>query len=152
MPSNGRSDDPKIQNSSQRPPTKWSWTIVNFWLDCLLFANFVSLIWVATIIRFIFPAASAAQGWTLWSHPLDTWMGLQFTLTATFALGVLVHLMLHWSWVCGVFLSRIWRRRRNPELPGDGTRTIYGVGLLIVLLNALGLLISAAALSIQSPP
>jgi hypothetical protein len=87
----------------------------------------------------------------LCGYTLDQWMELQFALTAVFAAGILVHLMLHWSWVCGVFFTRIWRHSMNAK-PGDGTRTIYGVGLMIVMLNVLGLLIAAAVLSIQAPP
>jgi hypothetical protein len=137
--------------SPPRAKSKFSWTMVNFWLDGTLLIVFLSLIWVTTIIRFIFPPASAAQGWMLWGYDVDAWMEWQFALTAVFSLGILVHLMLHWSWVCGVFFSRIWRRKKADAMPDDGTRTIYGVGLMIVLLNLLGLLIAAAVLGIQPP-
>ena len=131
--------------------SKWSWTILNFWLDCTLLVNFLVLVWVATVVRFVFPPATSAQGWMLWGYSINAWLQLQFALIASLSLGILVHLMLHWSWVCGVFFSRIWRRRTQAVKPDDGTRTIYGVGLMIVVLNVLGILIAAAALSIQSP-
>ena len=133
-----------------KPSKKWSRTIINFWLDCALLVNFLSLVWVATVIRFLFPPVSAARGWLLWGYGVDAWMSLQFALVATLTLGILLHLMLHWSWVCGVFFSQVWRRH-NHSVPNEGTRTIYGVGLMIILLNVLGLLIAAAALSIQAP-
>ena len=135
----------------RRPKAKWSWTLVNFSLDCTLLVVFLSLIWVTTVIRFIFPPASAAQGWLLWGYNIDVWMEWQFALTAIFAFGILVHLMLHWSWVCGVFFTRVWRRKGAISLPDDGTRTIYGVGLMIVVLNLLGLLTAAAVLSMRPP-
>ena len=150
-PSAGSSVPRQASPSSRRKQSKWSWTIINFWLDSLLLVVFLSLIWVSTVIRFVFPSASAAEGWLLWGYALDEWMALQYTLTAIFALGILLHLMLHWSWVCGVFFARIWRYSGSSK-PDDGTRTIYGVGLMIVVLNVLGLLIAAAVLSIQAPP
>ena len=134
-----------------RPKSKFSWTVFNFWLDSLLFVNFLALILVSTFVQFVFPPASEALGWVLWGYRLDDWMNLQFGLTAVFAFGILVHVMLHWSWVCGVFFSRVWRRQGRATVPDDGTRTIYGVGLMIVLLNVLGLLIAAAVLSVQAP-
>ena len=134
-----------------KPKSKWSWTLINFWLDSSLLINFLVLVWVSAVVRFVFPAASAASGWSLWNLSLDAWMNLQFFLTALLALGILVHIMLHWSWVCGVFFGKIWRSRSKSTLPDDGTRTIYGVGLMIVILHILGFLLAAAALSVQSP-
>lgn len=131
--------------------TKWPWTLINFWLDSALLLNFLALVWVSTVIRFVFPTASISAGWTLWNFSLDACMGLQFALLATFAFGILLHLMLHWSWVCGVLFGRILPKQPDTTLPDDGTRTIYGVGLMIVILNVLGVLIAAAALSIQAP-
>jgi hypothetical protein len=57
--------------------------------------------------------------------------------------------MLHWSWVCGVIAARISRNKKAKI--DDGTQTLYGVGLLIVILNVLGLATAAAALMIRSP-
>jgi hypothetical protein len=80
----------------------------------------------------------------------DQWTSLQFAMVAVLALGVLIHVMLHWSWVCGVVATRVARNKQAKF--DDGTQTLYGVGLLLVIFNLLGLAIAAAALSIQSPP
>jgi hypothetical protein len=126
-----------------------SWSLVNFWLDLVMSIEFLGLVLVSTIIRFVFPAASAAAGWTLWGRGIDDWMSLQFALVAVLAFSILVHLMLHWSWVCGVFFGKLWKRP-GKKLPEDGIRTIYGVGLMIVILNTMGLLIALAALMVRS--
>jgi hypothetical protein len=124
-------------------------TILNFLLDSLLLATFSVLVWSAVIVRFVFPPAYDARGWTLWNLSLDEWMNIQFGMVAILALGVLLHVMLHWSWVCGVIAARISRNKKAKI--DDGTQTLYGVGLLIVILNVLGLATAAAALMIRSP-
>ena len=67
-------------------------------------------------------------------------------------LEVLLHVMLHWPWVCGVIASR-WLQRPDGKKAkmDDGRRTLVGVGFMIFLLNCMGLGIAAAALMIQKP-
>ena len=143
-----RAPIPKTAATRRR---SFPWTLLNFWVDLALLVVFLGLLWVSVVVRFVFPAASAAAGWTLWGWTLDHWLQLQFGLLGVLTFGIVVHLMLHWSWVCGVFFGRIWRRHEAKPLPDDGTRTIYGVGFMIVLLNILGLLIAIATLSVQGP-
>ena len=124
-------------------------TLLNFLLDSLLLIAFSVLVWSAVIVRFVFPPATGTKGWLLWDLSYDQWISVQFTMVAILALGVLIHVMLHWSWVCGFVAARLGRGKKVKL--DDGTQTLYGVGLLIVILNVLGLAIAAAALSIQPP-
>lgn len=125
---------------------------INFWLDTLLLCGFVALVFFTTVIRFVFPAPREAAGWQLWSHPLDDWIYYQFVALAFLTFGVLVHVMLHWSWVCGMISSWLPRKADGSKKTlDDGTRTIAGVGLLVALLNVLGALVSLAALSVRAP-
>lgn len=127
-------------------------TMINFWLDSVLLVNFIVLVWVAVIVQFIFPPAENAAGYLLWGMSLSKFMEIQFGVLAVFFLGVVLHLMMHWSWVCGVIGSRLFRLKDGSKRSmDDGQRTILGVGLMIVLLNIMGLGIAAAALSIRSP-
>lgn len=132
--------------------SKWlSRTAVNFLVDCLLLLLFLTLVWTSVVVRFVFPTGTTASGWTLWGWGYDVWAAFQFNTICLLALAVLLHVMLHWSWVCGVVAARLPRANRKKALPDDGIRTIYGVATLIVIVNVLGLLLAAAALSIRPP-
>lgn len=127
-------------------------TLINFWLDLTLLILLLAGLWASFVIRFVFPPGTLADGWLLWGWTYDQWTDFRFLLICLFAMAVLVHVMLHWSWVCGVITSRLLRRRdgkrRNWD---DGTRTLYGVGLLVILFNILGLAFAAAVLTVQGP-
>jgi hypothetical protein len=127
----------------------WSWSDINLVLDMALLVAFVLLCIAAVIVRFVFPPGPAAKGWTLWGFDYDAWNGIQFGLLAALAVGILVHVMFHWSWVCNVLASRFLRSRSGKI--DDGLQTIYGVGLLIVLLNVIGITVAAAMLTIRGP-
>jgi hypothetical protein len=57
--------------------------------------------------------------------------------------------MLHWAWVCSVFATKVLRGR--SARPDEGMQTIWGVGLLIVVVNVIGLLLGLAYLMVQAP-
>ena len=109
---------------------------------------FTALCFAAVVVRFVFPPGPAAAGWTLWGFDYDAWGGIQFALVAILAGGILVHVMLHWSWVCNVVASRLAGRGARVD---DGLQTIYGVGLLIGLLLAVGTALAVATLTVKGP-
>lgn len=126
-------------------------TTVNFLLDCLLLLFFLALVWVTFVLRVAFPSATAASGYRLWGFSYDGWAGLQFSLLLVLLVAVLLHLMLHWSWVCGVIANRLPRLRGQKARVDDGNQTIYGVAALIVVFNVLGAALAVACLSVQAP-
>ena len=126
----------------------WSWSWINLLLDAVLLVAFTALCFVAVVVRFVFPPGPAAAGWTLWGLDYDAWGGIQFGLLAILACGILVHVMLHWSWVCNVIAGRLAGRGARVD---DGLQTIYGVGLLIGLLLSVGAALAAAVLTVQGP-
>lgn len=114
-----------------RAPGRISRTLVNFWLDGLLGVLFVKLCIIAVIVQFVFPPGVSARGASLWGMSYGQWCSLQFGVLAVLGLGVLLHVMLHWTWICSVLSKRVLGQK---EIPDDGIRTVYGVGLLICLL------------------
>ncbi|MCA9175254.1 MAG: DUF4405 domain-containing protein [Planctomycetales bacterium] len=127
-------------------------TLVNFWLDVFLLVVFLVDLWTSFVLRFLFPPGTAALGWELWGWGYDHWANVQFISQCVLGIGILVHVMLHWKWVCGVLTARILPHGRGEHHTwDDGIRTIVGVGFMIVLLNILGIAFAAAALTIQGP-
>jgi hypothetical protein len=125
-------------------------TMVNFVLDASLLAVAVAVLFNAAVLRFVFPAPSRSAGWTLWGYGYDAWANFQFALVALFGLAILLHVMLHWSWVCGVVVTRVLRNDSKSRVD-EGVQTLWGVGLLIVVVNVIGLLVGLAYLMIRSP-
>jgi hypothetical protein len=123
-------------------------TVVNFCLDVLLLAITVAVIWTTCALKFVFPPATRAGGWTLWGLDYDGWSDVQFGLLGAVALAILVHLMMHWNWVCSVIATRLLRRGGKVD---DGVQTLYGVGTLIALILATAGLLIAAQVMIRPP-
>ncbi len=134
--------------SHPRGPGRISKTLVNFWLDGLLGVMFVALCIAAVIVQFVFPPGIAARDWSLWGLSYGQWCSLQFGILAILGLGIVLHVMLHWTWVCSVFTKRVLGK---SDIPDDGIRTVYGVGLLIALLLIGAIAVGAAQMTIIQP-
>jgi len=127
---------------------KASRTLLNFWLDGALFVTTAFVLWVSVMMQAVFPPPTAAAGWRLWGLSFDQWRDVQFYGLCAAAVLVLEHVVLHWSWVCGVAAARIFRVRSRPD---EGSQALYGVGAFIVVLAvALGG-VMAAMLTVQQP-
>lgn len=126
--------------------------MLNFWLDVTMLVILSVTFWVSSIVRLVFPAGTLAAGWSLWGFSFDHWLDFSFVMQCIFALAVLVHVMLHWSWVCGLLASRVLRGREQAKRTwSDGERTLLGVCVLIALLIAMGAPLAAAMFTIRSP-
>ena len=134
--------------ASPPKPGRVSRTLVNFWLDVALGAVFVLLSTAAVIVPFVFPTGPATKGWTLWGMSFAQWCSIEFTLISLLGVGVLVHVMLHWTWVCSVLSKRVLGQ---DDIPDDGIRTVYGVGLLIGLLLFGAIIVGVAQMTIVAP-
>jgi hypothetical protein len=99
-----------------------------------LAALFVALAWLSTIVRFVFPPGQEAFRFRLWGSTIDDWREYQFAAFCGLSFLVVVHVTLHWNWVCSVTNTLIWKR---PAGKDNGARTLIGVGLLLLLLHLL---------------
>lgn len=126
-------------------------TVVNFLLDVLLLLVLMALVGSALVVRFVFPAGTAANGWLLWGLDYDEWASVQFVTLCAILLAILVHVMLHWSWVCNVIASRLFKLKGKDARPDEGSQTLYGVATLIAILLVLGAFLTLASLSVQGP-
>jgi hypothetical protein len=121
-------------------------TIVNFWLDCSLLLAFVALCWVSSVLQFVFPAGANAGAYRIWGGTQLDWQNAQFSVLSVLALGIVLHVMLHWSWVMGVIATRMLGRKVARD---TGAHTLIGAGLLLAILHVLALGCLAAWMSLE---
>lgn len=124
---------------------------VNVLWDGVLVVLLLALMWSAAVLHFVFPPASAAAGWTLWGGDYDTWRRVHGAALAVFCLGILLHLILHWGWLCRYLGGKIGRRRGRPVATDEATVTLYGVTVLIACLAILGIFVGVAQFAVRSP-
>jgi hypothetical protein len=136
-------------DSRPRGQRRLSVSVINFWLDASLLIVLSVLGWVSAVLQVVFPAPTTADGWTLWGLTYDQWRDVQFGSLCIFALGVLLHVMMHWNWVCSVIATQIVRTRQRPD---EAMQTIYGVATLIVLLHLIAAGVIVALLCVRHPP
>lgn len=122
---------------------------INFLLDSFLLLAFVSVLGSAGVLAFVFPAREAATGWTLWGVAYQGWLNMHVGLLAVMALAVLLHLVMHWTWVCGFVAARATRWLGRTVRVDESAKTLYGVVLLITVFVMLGTLLTAATLTVQ---
>ncbi|MDP1798752.1 MAG: hypothetical protein Q8K78_14755 [Planctomycetaceae bacterium] len=121
-------------------------TLINFWLDAVLLLLFLVQAWLLTVVALVFPRDDLRS--TIWGIGFADWLDGLFIVFCTFGVGVTLHVMLHWTWICGTIATRLLGRKATRD---DGTQTLLGVGFLIALLHALGAAILAARLSLLTP-
>ena len=124
---------------------------VNLLLDAMLTLNMVVLVMSSSILRFVFPRPTMSKGWRLWGLDYDAWSDFQFVTFCVILLGVVIHLMLHWNWVCCIIATRVFKLKGAAGRPDEGSQTLYGVATLIAVLTITGAILVAANLSIRSP-
>lgn len=95
-------------------------TIVNLLLDILLALILCFLVGSACVVRFVFPPGTEAKGWKLWGMDYDAWANFEFLTLCVILLAFVVHVMLHWNWVCSVIATRVFKLRGSSALTGRG--------------------------------
>lgn len=134
--------------AARRPPKKLGTAILNLMLDIVLAIMVCWIIWVSTMLQVAFPAATAAKGWTLWGWTFDQWRNAQFVSLCVVFVLILEHIVLHWTWICGIINTKVLRLKSRPD---EAVQKVYGIGLFfgVAILGFIALI--AAVLSIHQP-
>lgn len=115
-------------------------SMLNFIVDVLTLLAILVMIATGLVIRFVLPPGTGGRhgegGLLLWGYGRHDWGDVHFW--AAVALGVLlvVHVALHWSWVC-TMVQQVLRGTAAGQ-PGVGKRNAYGVGFLLVVILVFG--------------
>lgn len=100
-------------------------TRLNFIIDAIAFAGFVSLTTTGVLMRYILPPGSG-RSTTIWGLDRHEWGDIHFWVSAVFLLILALHLVLHWRWIANVI--------RGRPREGSGYRATLGmVGFIAVI-------------------
>ena len=102
---------------------------LNFWVDAVSFVVLLLITWTGFLIHYVLPAGEGrGKNWYLWGLSRHDYGNIHFYLAIAMAVLVLIHLWLHWLWVCSVFNNLL-----GLSQPQKKTRVLWGVGILLGL-------------------
>jgi hypothetical protein len=116
----------------------WRRTEVFFILDFVVLWLMLLMLATGLLIRYVLPPGSGGRGGghglLLWGLDRHAWGGLHFWASLLLLLLLLLHVALHWTWVCGVVRRRLGDER-GPVTYGHllrwGLLTLGAVALLV---------------------
>lgn len=113
---------------------------LNFLVDALTLLAIFVMIATGLVIRFVLPPGTGGRhgghGLVLWGMGRHDWGGVHFWASIVLGVLLLLHVALHWSWVC-MTLYR-WMKGTDAGQPGAASRHAYGLGFLVALVVLFG--------------
>ena len=113
---------------------------LNFLVDILTLLAIFVMIATGLAIRFVLPPGTGGRhgegGLLLWGLGRHDWGDVHFWTSVALGVLLVVHVALHWSWVC-VMVQR-FLGGTNTDQPGAGRRNAYGIGFLLVVVLIFG--------------
>lgn len=114
-------------------------TKLKFTIDLLAFLLMLSMIGTGLIVRYILPPGSGGRGrWeglSLWGMDRHDWGDLHFWLALGIVGLLVLHVALHWSWICN-YVRRHLGRNTQPAKLSKRASVAIGIGF-VVLLNGM---------------
>ena len=107
---------------------------LNFAVDLVTLLLMLAMVATGLIIRYVLPPGSGGHdggpALSVWGLSRHGWGAVHFWLAVAVAVVLLLHVALHWAWVCGVV--RRWvvgSEAQGRKQPRD-VRVAYGVALI----------------------
>lgn len=110
---------------------------LNFVIDVVTFIVMLTMIATGLLIRFVLPPGSGERR-TLWDYTRHGWGDVHFWLAVALGGLVLVHLALHWSWVCGLVSRWCAGADAHGHPKSALRRNLVGAALLLAVTGLIG--------------
>lgn len=123
----------------------------NFIVDCIMVVSGTCVLAATMMLAFVFPAASQSAGYSVWGSGYDGWVQFLVANISIFLVLILLHIILHWSWVCMFVTSRLSKRLGRKIVLDDSAKTIWGVVALIIVLTIAAVFVGAASFALVEP-
>lgn len=117
-------------------------------IDLLVALIFIALAATGVIIHYTLPAGSGHSA-TLWGLGRHGWGDLHFWIAITGVALIVLHVALHWGWVCATTPRLVGMK---PKALSPARRRACGIATLLVLAGLLGGFTWLASSSITTSP
>jgi hypothetical protein len=125
-------------------------TLLNLFVDGVTALAIFGLIATGLVIRFALPPGSGSVR-ALWGLGRHDWGDVHFWMAVATAALLVIHVALHWNWVCTTVRRLVVRRGSPSSQPSAWARNLYGAGFLVVLIALFGGFIWLADSSVVPP-
>lgn len=109
-------------------------TTLNFIVDLAAWVAMILLGATGLIVRYVLPAGSGGRGGgsqlLLWGFGRHDWGALHFWLSIALGVLIVLHIVLHWNWVCATTRRHLPSFARWPSSTSKTVQNLYSIGLL----------------------
>lgn len=74
---------------------------LNFLVDVVTLLVMLAMVCTGLVMKYALPPGSGGKGLVLWSLTRHEWGDVHFWLSVAIAALLVLHVLLHWAWVCG---------------------------------------------------
>ena len=121
---------------------------LNFVVDVVTALVLFSMVATGLIVRFVLPPGSGGRQ-ALWGLGRHDWGDLHFWLAVGIGVLVLVHIALHWQWVCATALQLFRRGAAEPASVSRASGNLAGFGLLVLIVGIFAGFVWLAQINVQ---
>lgn len=143
----GRGVTPRGERGARNRGDAMSRNILNLIVDVLTFVGLMVVALSGLLMKFVLPSGSPRMGLTLFGWDRHVWGEFHFWATAGLGAVLVVHLALHWRWVC-MIVGRCVTGKRNGAMPA-WQRNIVGVAWLVIVVGVTTGLLGGAKTLVQ---
>jgi len=130
--------------------------MLNFVIDTLALLVMLAMVGTGLVIRYLLPPGSGGrgdgQGLELWNLGRHDWGDIHFWLAMCLIGLAVVHVALHWSWVCGMVRRCVPAGVETTDKPSGRTQNLWGLVFLFAIVLLVGGFIWLARARVISEP
>jgi hypothetical protein len=106
---------------------------LNFVIDTFALLSVLAMIGTGIVLRYTLPPGSNGRGLSLWGWGRHDWGDVHFWLALGLAISLLLHVALHWRWVCETVRGWAPARESPRGRMSLGGLTLSGSAFVVAL-------------------
>jgi hypothetical protein len=121
---------------------------LNLVVDVVTGVVMFGMVATGLVVRFVLPPGSGSRR-ALWGLGRHDWGDVHFWLAVGLGVLVLIHVALHWQWVCATALRLFRRGATEPASVARASRNLAGLGLLVLIFSIFAGFVWLARLNVR---